>query len=1336
MPSNNRKLTPMMKQWHEIKTKYPDAIVFFRLGDFYETFYEDAQIASRELNITLTSRGGTKNEKTPLAGVPHHALDSYLPRLVKKGYKVAICEQMEEPKPGKLVKREVIRVVTAGTIHEDTYLDDKANNYLMTLCQNNGYGLAFIDISTGVDFFVTQILEQEGIEGILTQIGRFNPSECLIQANLYKNEKFVGDLKRQTEMIFSPYPDINFDPDIGQREIIGHFGTLSLHGFGIEQFPAIIGAAGATLKYLQETQLTQLTNIKSLKPYSTADFMILDAASQRNLELLHNIRDGTSRGTLLEILDHAETAMGGRLLRRWMLQPLINKKQINARLDAVEELISNTFVREEIRTQLGKISDLERLVSRVSYGTANARDLIALRTSLEIIPQLKRQLQKYKAQLLTIKIHEALYPLPEIKGLLFEAIADDPPVSIREGKIIKAGYNEELDELKKISKEGKTWIKNLETQERSKTGIDNLKIGYNKVFGYYIQITKANLRKLKGAAKEYVETQYIRKQTLTTAERYITTEMKEREEKILNAEERINDLEYQLFTDIRNHVAENIESIQTTAQAVAKLDVLVTFAKISMENNYNRPKINDDTIISIKDGRHPVVEKLVYQEPFIPNDTLLDCGENQLLIVTGPNMAGKCITPETIIFSDQGILPIQAFKPEGITEGTFKEFKTTVVGINSPVETSHFYSDGLKPTIKITTRRGYTIEGTYNHPIWVRLTDGKECWRKLDDIKTGDFVTINRKNDLWGSEIQINYEVPEYPYQVRKYPIPENISEDLAYLLGLLIGDGTLTYDKSYLFSTGDEFLKSEFIRINKTLFSYIPGIKKNQKDLFVTSRFLRDFLKYLGLEYHQAQEKEIPLSILKAPKSIIKSFMQGLFDSDGYADKRYGNVEYSTASRKLASQIHHILLNWGIISTLKLKKTARKPSYRVLITGIDSIKFHKGIGFKLPRKKERQKLASSVRMTNIDSIPHLFNVLTTIKQRYLERSHKIPSKYKLKHNKKIAGIFDSYIPQKRNISYFKLKEFIVYCNKCRIDCDELKEIYNNYYFYDKIENVEYSESEVFDFTVPDSHAFVGNGIINHNSTNLRQVALIVLLAQMGSFVPVTEADIGLVDRIFTRVGAFDDITMQRSTFMVEMNEMAYILNNATKRSLIIIDEIGRGTSTFDGLSIAWAVAEYILDSQKIGARTLFATHFHQLIELEEHYNAVKNYNIAVKEEGDTMIFLRKIMPGGTSKSYGIQVANLAGMPQEVIITAQRVLQRLERLAEGYDISNEPTTAPPAPSKVWEKPSPSSKSQTSLISYFESPTEKKLKELDIDSLTPLQALALLAELKEEAKKRK
>ncbi|MFX0208518.1 MAG: DNA mismatch repair protein MutS, partial [Candidatus Hodarchaeota archaeon] len=780
--------------------------------------------------------------------------------------------------------------------HEDTYLDDKANNYLMALCQNNGYGLAFIDISTGVDFFVTQIHEQEGIEGIITQISRFNPSECLIQAKLYKNEKFVSDLKRQTEMIFSPYPDINFDPDIGQREIIGHFGTLSLHGFGIEQFPAIIGAAGATLKYLQETQLTKLTNIKTLKPYTVTDFMVLDATSQRNLELLRNIRDGTSRGTLLEIFDHTETAMGGRLLRRWMLQPLINRKQINTRLDAVEELVSSTFVREEMRTQLGKTSDLERLVSRVSYGTANARDLIALRNSLDIIPSLKEQLEKCQATLLMDKIQRALYPLPDIKSLIFEAIADTPPVSIREGKIIKIGYNKELDELKKISKEGKTWIKNLETQERSKTGIDNLKIGYNKVFGYYIQITKANLRKIKGAAKEYVKTQYIRKQTLTNAERYITTEMKEREEKILNAEERINDLEYQLFTDIRNQVAENIEFIQATAQAVAKLDVLVTFAKIAIENNYNRPKINDETIIRIKDGRHPVVEKLVYQEPFIPNDTLLDCDENQLLIVTGPNMAGK--------------------------------------------------------------------------------------------------------------------------------------------------------------------------------------------------------------------------------------------------------------------------------------------------------------------------------------------------------------------------------------------------------------------------------------------------------STNLRQVALIVLLAQMGSFVPAIEADIGLVDRIFTRVGAFDDITMQRSTFMVEMNEMAYILNNATKRSLIIIDEIGRGTSTFDGLSIAWAVAEYILDSQKIGARTLFATHFHQLIELEDHYNAVKNYNIAVKEEGDTMIFLRKIMPGGTSKSYGIQVANLAGLPKEVIVTAERVLQRLERLAEGYDISNEPATAPPAPSKVWEKPSPSSKSQTSLTSYFESPLEKKLKELDIDSLTPLQALALMAELKEEAKKRK
>ncbi|MFX1511371.1 MAG: DNA mismatch repair protein MutS [Promethearchaeota archaeon] len=894
MPSSRPKRTPMMRQWHDIKAKYPDAIIFFRLGDFYETFYKDAEIASRELNITLTSRSTSKTESAPLAGVPYHALDSYLPKLVRKGYKVAICEQMEEAKPGKLVDREVIRVVSAGTIHESTYLDDKSNNYLMALCQKNDYGLAFVDISTG-EFNCTQISESEGIDGILTQIFRFRPAECLIQTQLYKDEKFIGELKGQTEMLFTPYPDINFDPDIGKRELTQHFGVLSLHGYDIQNFPAIIGASGATLKYLQETQLTPLSNIKTLRPYTTADYMIIDAATQRNLELIHNIREGTSRGTLLEIFDHTETAMGGRLLRRWLLQPLIKIKQIEARFNAVSELVSGTFIREEIKNLLRKISDLERLVSRISYGTANARDLIALRNSLEIIPLIKEQLQKSEARLLAVKVQKGLHPLSDIKDLLFKAIVDEPPVSVREGRIIRNGYNQELDEIRTIRSEGTKWIKNLESQERSKTGVQNLKIGYNKIFGYFIEITKSNLRKLKGAAKEYVDTQYIRKQTLVNAERFVTPEMKEREEKILTAQEKINDLEYQLFTDIRNQVAENIESIQATAQVVAKLDVLVTFAKIAIENNYNRPKINNQTIIRIKDGRHPVVEKLVYQEPFIPNDALLDCNENQLLVVTGPNMAGK--------------------------------------------------------------------------------------------------------------------------------------------------------------------------------------------------------------------------------------------------------------------------------------------------------------------------------------------------------------------------------------------------------------------------------------------------------STYLRQVALIVLLAQMGSFVPATDADIGLVDRIFSRVGAFDDLTMQRSTFMVEMNEMASILHNATKKSLIIIDEIGRGTSTFDGLSIAWAVGEFILNSQQIGARTLFATHFHQLIELEDHFKGVKNYNIAVKEEGDTMIFLRKIMPGGTSKSYGIQVAQLAGMPKEVIVTAKRVLLRLEKLAEGADISQEPSSAPPAPSKVWKEPTPHPKDQTSLFSYFESPIQKKLKQLDIDSLTPLQALALLAELKEEAKKR-
>ncbi|NHI92701.1 MAG: hypothetical protein EAX96_09375 [Candidatus Lokiarchaeota archaeon] len=621
-------------------------------------------------------------------------------------------------------------------------------------------------------------------------------------------------------------------------------------------------------------------------------------------------------------------------------------------------------------------------------------------------------------------------------------------------------------------------------------------------------------------------------------------------------------------------------------------------------------------------------------------------------------MAGKCCKDDTIIFSEQGILPIADFEPENTKKGEFKDLKIKVIGSKGITSTSHFYSNGEEPSIKIISKMGYSIEGSFNHPILVRTPKGEEKWKKLPDITKNDYLIINRKNNLWGSDLEINFNQPKYKKTPKIYQTPSTMNEDLAYLIGLLIGDGTLTYDNSYSFTNTEESLKKSFYKLNSKLFDYEVKTKNNNIEHFVSSLYLRDYLKNLGLNQVQAYEKEVPFSILKSPKYIIRAFLQGLFDTDATADKRYGNISYSTSSIKMAKQIHMVLLNFNIISSLKPKKTTGRTNYVVNITGFDSIKFHKEIGFRFDKKIERGKLASSLRMTNVNSIPYLSDLLRKIQIEIIKKSDSIPHKDKLKYNNKIGGIFYSYIHQNRNISYNKLSELINYCQKYQINHQELVTIAENNYFYDKIAEIKKDKAKLFDFCVPDGHAFIGNGIINHNSTYIRQIALITLMAQIGSFVPAQKSTIGIVDRIFSRVGAFDDISRQRSTFMVEMNETANIINNATKKSLIILDELGRGTSTFDGLSIAWSVIEHIHNETK--AKTLFATHYHQLCQIENYLPGVKNYHIQIKEEGNEMIFLRKIKRGGSDKSFGIEVAKLAGIPSPVIERAQKILKKLE----------------------------------------------------------------------------
>ncbi|MHB0913220.1 MAG: DNA mismatch repair protein MutS [Armatimonadota bacterium] len=839
------KLTPMLAQYMEIKKAHPDVILMFRLGDFYEMFGDDAKTASREMEITLTSREAGASGRIPMCGVPHHSVDRYIARLIGRGYRVAVCDQMEDARQAKgLVKRGVTRVVTPGTVLEDSMLDARSNNYLAA-CAKAGelYGLAVADISTG-EFLVTEIV---GEQSLVDELMRLSPAEILASEE-------IGQVTRArlTPFTIEAYPTA--------REILQKkFSTQSLRGFGCDEFTVGLNAAALVIRYLESTQPAALQHINSLSMYSTSGFMVLDAPARRNLEITQSMYDGVKSKSLLSVLDATVTSMGARLLRRWLDQPLLDVAAIQARLDAVEELYGNLKLRSGLRELLSGMYDLERLTSRTVAGTANARDLIALRNSLRLLPEVQGTLGGSQDATLR-EAAENLGSLEDVELLISSAIAEEPPITVREGGLIKKGFHAELDTLRSASTDGKSWIANLEATERERTGIKSLKVGYNSVFGYYIEVSKSNL----GSVPE----SYIRKQTMVNAERFITPELKEFEALVLGAEEKSTQLEYEIFCAVREQVALAAEKLSTAARAVARIDAVASLAETAVRNSYARPSVDTGSEIEIKNGRHPVVERLQSGERFVPNDAHLDCGENRLLIITGPNMAGK--------------------------------------------------------------------------------------------------------------------------------------------------------------------------------------------------------------------------------------------------------------------------------------------------------------------------------------------------------------------------------------------------------------------------------------------------------STYLRQTALIVLLAQIGSFVPADSAKIGIVDRIFTRVGAHDELYSGQSTFMVEMTETANILNNATERSLIILDEIGRGTSTFDGLSIAWAVAEYI---QSLGAKTLFATHYHHLNDLASELPGVKNYRVAVKEDEEKVIWLRKIMPGGTDRSYGIQVGKLAGLPPAVIERAKEVLWQLE--------------AGGAEPKVRES---TEKVQLTLFEAEENPVLLELGKLDVSTMTPIEALTTLYDM--------
>ena len=865
--------SPMMQKYLETKKQYPDCILFYRLGDFYEMFFEDAITASRELEITLTGKDCGQEERAPMAGIPYHAAENYAARLIEKGYKVAICEQLTDPKTTKgMVERGVIRILTPGTIVESNLLEERKNNYIMSIYKSGIYfGISVCDISTG-EFYASEIKETNNFALLLDEISRFTPSELIVNRLLADCKEEVKKIEERFEKIFiTKFEDKYFSDDI--EKITSQYTVLENSQNevkNIEEKELAVRSANALIEYLNQTQMTSLKHINKINLYEISRYMSLDINARRNLEITEKLRDKSKKGTLLWVLDQTSTSMGGRMLRRWLNDPLIDITEIHKRLNGVEELKNNMILRGELVESLKKVYDIERLAGKMAYGNANARDMISLKNSLEKIPEVKRVLADAKSDMLS-QICKNLDELKDIYQLIDIAIEEDPPLTIKDGGIIKLGFDPQIDELKEATTQGKNWIVKLEAEEKEKTGIKNLKVGFNKVFGYYIEISKS----MVSQAPE----RYIRKQTLTTGERFITEELKELEEKILGASEKVVNLEYNAFIKIRDEIAKNIKRLQDTATSIATLDVITSFAQVAENMNYCKPEVDKNGIIDIKEGRHPVIEKMIGLENFVANDTYLDKEADRLSIITGPNMAGK--------------------------------------------------------------------------------------------------------------------------------------------------------------------------------------------------------------------------------------------------------------------------------------------------------------------------------------------------------------------------------------------------------------------------------------------------------STYMRQVAIITLMAQIGSFVPAQSAHIGVVDKIFTRVGASDDLSMGQSTFMVEMMEVATILKEATSNSLVILDEIGRGTSTYDGVSIAWAVAEYIADKSKCGAKTLFATHYHELIELEEKIEGVKNYSIAVKEKGEDIIFLRKIMQGGTDESYGIHVARLAGVPKIVTQKADSILRTLERK-----------------SIITNKKQESKKTvdgQFDMFNYKLAEISHEIDKINLNELTPIDALNILVRIKEKMK---
>ncbi len=1279
-------LTPMLRQYQELKQQHPGTLLFFRLGDFYELFFDDAVTGARELEITLTARHKERGSAIPMCGVPHHAIAGYVARLIRKGYRVAICEQTEDAtKAKKLVRREVVRVITPGTAIDPQLLEAQESVFLAAICgAGERYGAAFLDLSTG-EFRVTEVQGSDAWARVRADLEAYTPRELLFPASLaplvrdaYAGRAHTAPLpltlvpSGQTNapqaiqpapvarimpaesaaftgpsMALTPLDDWLWEPVSCATLLLEQFGVRTLEGYGLQQKDAAISAAGACLRYAREARRESAAHVNDITYFAAQDHLVLDAVTVRNLELVEALNNAGRGHTLLSVLDATVTGMGARLLRAWVLRPSLKRGEIEARQAAVEHFYRAQIIRDQMQTRLKDVADLERLCVRISMNTATPRDLAALSRSLEQVPVIRRSLSDAEPSLLQI-LHESADELTDVRELVAHAISDDPPLNLADLGAIRDGYSTELDELRTINRDAKQTIAALETRERARSGINSLRVRFNNVFGYYIEVSKAS------AAR--VPENYERRQTLANAERYTTPELKEWEQRVRGAEDRIRELETSLFADVRARVAAETKRLQATARALAMLDVLAALAATAVRQRFVRPVLHDGDEIEIVAGRHPVIEALS-SAPFIPNDLYMNNSTERLLIITGPNMGGKCLSGATLIFTDRGLLPLRDLMPDGAPATTFSALTCQVQTRLGRGRATHFYRGGDQATIQIKTRFGYQLEGTPAHRVWVRLADGAERWKRLDELVVSDMLAIDRRVDLWGPETCISFNADACGKRAKQHRLPARLNEDMAYLMGLLIGDGTLTYQREFVLTTADEFLATEFARIVSKLFGYEPARKRGTLAYVVCSRQIRAFLAHLGVGYHQAHEKHVPRSIMCAPKAVVAAFLQGLFDTDGWAANKQAKVFLSTASPRLAREVQLLLLNFGIVASLRVKRTKARPAYLLALYGAEAINFHELIGFRLPRKRARRSLASDMRRPNI-GIPHLAAPLRAVQARIVAK-HAPP--LALKRVKDINSIFYTYLPQGRNVSYRKLDELIAYCAQSGVACPVLQALSGQRYFYDPVVSIERGAAEVFDLSVAQEHSYIANGFVSHNSTVLRQTALIALLAQTGSFVPAERARLPLFDRIWTRVGASDDLARGRSTFMVEMTETAAILHNAGPRSLVLLDEIGRGTATFDGLSIAWAVAEHLHDSPAHAAKTLFATHYHELTELAERLPGAQNYQIRVAEREGEVIFLYRLERGRASKSYGIEVARLAGLPPAVLVRAREVLQRLER---------------------------------------------------------------------------